>query len=74
MDNNTISNTIAGIILLSSRPFKLGDRVQMGNVESLGDVIDISLIFIKIKIIRNEMVIIPNQVLLQNQIKNYSGY
>jgi small-conductance mechanosensitive channel len=71
---NTISNAIAGIILLSSRPFKLGDRVQIGNVESLGDVIEISLIFTKIKTIRNEMVTIPNQVLLQNQIKNYSGY
>jgi len=71
---NTISNAIAGIILLSSRPFKLGDRVQIGNVESLGDVIEISLIFTKIKTIKNEMVTIPNQVLLQNQIKNYSGY
>ena len=71
---NTISNAIAGIILLSSRPFKLGDRVQVGSVESLGDVIEISLIFTKIKTIRNEMVTIPNQVLLQNQIKNYSGY
>jgi small-conductance mechanosensitive channel len=71
---NTISNAIAGIILLSSRPFKLGDRVQIGNDESLGDVIEISLIFTKIKTIRNEMVTIPNQVLLQNQIKNYSGY
>ncbi len=71
---NTISNAIAGIILLSSRPFKLGDKVPIGNVESLGDVIEISLIFTKIKTIRNEMVTIPNQVLLQNQIKNYSGY
>lgn len=71
---NTISNAIAGIILLSSKPFKLGDRIQAGNLESLGDVIEISLIFTKIKTIRNEMVTIPNQVLLQNQIKNYSGY
>jgi small-conductance mechanosensitive channel len=71
---NTISNAIAGIILLSSRPFRLGDRVQIGNAESLGDVIEISLIFTKIKTIKNEMVTIPNQVLLQNQIKNYSGY
>jgi len=71
---NTISNAIAGVILLSSRPFKLGDRVQAGNTELLGDVIEISLIFTKIKTIKNEMVTIPNQVLLQNQIVNYSGY
>lgn len=71
---NTISNAIAGVILLSSRPFKLGDRIQAGNVDTLGDVIDISLIYTKIKTVRNEMVTIPNQVLLQNQIINYSGY
>lgn len=71
---NTISNAIAGIILLSSRPFKLGDRVQAGNMELLGDVIEISLIYTKIKTIKNEMVTIPNQVLLQNEITNYSGY
>lgn len=71
---NTISNAIAGIILLSSRPFKLGDRVQAGNMELFGDVIEISLIYTKIKTIKNEMVTIPNQVLLQNQITNYSGY
>jgi len=71
---NTISNAIAGVILLSTRPFKLGDRVQAGNTELLGDVIEISLIFTKIKTIKNEMVTIPNQVLLQNKIVNYSGY
>ncbi len=71
---NTISNAIAGVILLSSRPFKLGDRVQAGNMELLGDVVEITLIYTKIKTIKNEMVAIPNQVLLQNQITNYSGY
>lgn len=71
---NTISNAIAGMILLSSRPFKLGDRVRVGNMELLGDVIEISLIYTKIKTIKNEMVTIPNQVLLQNEITNYGGY
>lgn len=71
---NTISNAIAGLILLSSRPFKLGDRIQAGNMEVVGDVIEIALIYTKIKTIRNEMITIPNQVLLQNQITNYSGY
>jgi small-conductance mechanosensitive channel len=71
---NTISNAIAGILLLSARPFKLGDRIRTTEDESLiGDVVEISLLYTKIKTIRNELVAIPNQTLLQRQIVNYSG-
>ncbi len=71
---NTISNAIAGILLLSSRPFKLGDRIRTTEDETLvGDVVEITLLFTKIKIVRNELVTIPNQTLLQRQIVNYSG-
>jgi len=72
---NTISSAIAGIILLSARPFKLGDRIKLSVDENLlGNVVEISLIYTKIKTLRNELVTIPNQSLLQNQIINYSGF
>ncbi len=71
---NTISNAIAGILLLSSRPFKIGDRIRTTEDDSLiGDVSEITLLYTKIKTIRNELVTIPNQTLLQRQIVNYSG-
>ncbi|HYY71873.1 MAG TPA: mechanosensitive ion channel family protein, partial [Nitrososphaeraceae archaeon] len=71
---NTISNAIAGILLLSSRPFKLGDRIRTTEDEVLvGDVVEITLLYTKIKTVRNELVTIPNQTLLQRQIVNYSG-
>ena len=71
---NTISNAIAGILLLSSRPFKIGDRIKTSESDELvGDVTEISLLYTKIKTVRNELVTIPNQTLLQNQIVNYSG-
>ncbi len=72
---NTISNVIAGILLLSSRPFKIGDTIRtLEEDESMvGDVIEITIIYTKIKTIRNELVTIPNQTLLENQIINYSG-
>jgi small-conductance mechanosensitive channel len=71
---NTIGNAIAGILLLSSRPFKIGDRIKTEQSDELvGDVIEISLLYTKIKTVRNELVTIPNQALLQNQIVNYSG-
>ena len=72
---NTISNAIAGIILLSARPFKIGDRISTTQDDSLlGDVVEISLIYTKIKTVKNELVTVPNQSLLQNQIVNYSGF
>ncbi|HEX7257311.1 MAG TPA: mechanosensitive ion channel domain-containing protein, partial [Nitrososphaeraceae archaeon] len=38
-----------------------------------GDVVEITLLYTKIKTVRNELVTIPNQTLLQRQIVNYSG-
>ena len=46
---NTISNVIAGMILVSARPFKLGDRITTVDNDSLiGDVVEISLIYTQI--------------------------
>ncbi|HZD34908.1 MAG TPA: mechanosensitive ion channel domain-containing protein [Nitrososphaeraceae archaeon] len=71
---NTISNAIAGVLLLSARPFKLGDRIRTTEDEDLvGDVVEITLLYTKIRTIRNELVAIPNQTLLQRQIVNCSG-
>lgn len=71
---NTISNAIAGILLLSSRPFKIGDRIRTSaNDDLIGDVIEITILYTKLRTIRNELVAIPNQMLLQQQIINYSG-
>ncbi len=71
---NTISNAIAGILLLSSRPFKIGDRIRpSSNDDLIGDVIEISILYTKLRTIRNELVTVPNQMLLQQQIINYSG-
>lgn len=71
---NTISNAIAGILLLSSRPFKIGDRIRPSSSDDLiGDVIEITILYTKLRTIRNELVAVPNQMLLQQQIINYSG-
>ena len=39
----------------------------------VGDVVEITLLYTKIKTVRNELVTIPNQTLLQRQVVNYSG-
>src|SRR3712207_1980934 len=54
---NTISNAIAGILLLSSRPFKIGDRIRTSeNDDLIGDVIEITILYTKMRTIRNELI------------------
>lgn len=71
---NTVGNAISGILLLLSRPFKIGDRVRLSDDDKLlGDVMEITLIYTKIKTVKNEIISIPNQILMQRHIVNYSG-
>ncbi len=73
---NTISNLIAGILLLSSRPFKIGDRILIvdNGDRILGDVVEISIMHTKIKTTTNELLIEPNQLVVENRVVNYSGF
>jgi len=71
---NTVGNAISGILLLLSRPFKIGDRIRLSDDDKLlGDVIEITLIYTKIKTVRNEIICVPNQILMQRHIVNYSS-
>lgn len=71
---NTVGNAIAGILLITARPFKVGDRVRIGGGEPLfGDILEISLIYTKVKTIHSELVSVPNQILVKQEITNYSG-
>jgi small conductance mechanosensitive channel len=66
---STLGNAIAGIIIMTSRPFKLGDRVLFDN--KFADVEEIDLIYTKIVTPDNVAIFIPNQKLLQTEIENY---
>jgi small-conductance mechanosensitive channel len=70
--SSAISNIIAGLIITYMRPFKIGDRIKIG--ESIGDVIEKTILVTRIRTIKNEEITVPNaQVLLNNTI-NYSSY
>ena len=65
-----VTNVVSGVVLTYTRGMKIGDRVQIG--ESVGDVIDRTLLVTRIRTIKNVIVTIPNSSILQNQITNYS--
>lgn len=66
---NTIGNAIAGIIIMVSRPFKIGDRIYLNG--KFADVADIDLIFTRMKTLDNVMVSVPNQQLIASEIDSY---
>ena len=68
---STISNVMAGLSITYMRAFKVGDRVRIG--DTVGDVIDQSLLVTHVRTIKNEDVTVPNSMVLSAHIVNYSA-
>ena len=66
---NTIGNAIAGIIVVISKPFKIGDRILFN--EEFADIVAIDVIYTRMKTLDNVLISIPNQQLLTTKIDNY---
>jgi len=73
---DTLSNLIAGILLIIDRPFEVGDRIEVWTAPSgsatWGDVIDIGLRATKIKTTDNIVIVIPNNEIMKRDIINYT--
>jgi small-conductance mechanosensitive channel len=66
---NTIGNAIAGLIVMVSRPFRIGDRILFKG--QFADVVAIDLIYTRLKTLDNVLISVPNQELLTSEIDNY---
>ncbi len=69
---DTIADAIAGFIILVDRPFRIGDRIEIQEVGTWGDVVDIGLRTTRIRTRDNRMVIVPNSTIGSNQVVNYT--
>ncbi|MDD4954928.1 MAG: mechanosensitive ion channel family protein [Candidatus Omnitrophica bacterium] len=67
---DTLSNLFAGFHILMARQIKIGDCVKLETGEE-GYVVDINWRFTKIKMLPNNMVLVPNSKLVQAIIVNY---
>ncbi len=65
-----VSQMMSGMVLAYSRALHPGDFVSIGEVE--GVVSEVGAISTKLVTMSNEEVTIPNSVLIENSIKNYS--
>ncbi len=70
--SSAISNMVAGIILTYMRPYKVGDIIKIGEIK--GELIETSLLVIRIKTFKNEEITIPNSIVLSGNIVDYTRY
>ena len=69
--SSAVSNIIAGLVITYMRPFKIGDRVKIGEVT--GDVIEKTMLVTRVRTIKNEDITIPNSAILNGFTINYTS-
>jgi small-conductance mechanosensitive channel len=67
-----LSDTISGFIIMIDRPFRIGDRIEILELDTWGDVEDIGLRSTRIRTRDNRMVIVPNSVISKSLVVNYA--
>jgi len=69
---DTISDAISGVIIMLDQPFRVGDRIEIDELDTWGDVVEIGMRTTKIRTRDNRMVIVPNSKISNNQVVNYT--
>jgi len=64
-------NLLGGLALMFSGTFRMGDRVQIGDV--VGDVMETTLMVTRIRSLKNEVVTIPNGSIMTGHVTDYSA-
>jgi small-conductance mechanosensitive channel len=67
---NVTNNFISGIIILFERPIKIGDRIEVGDVN--GDVVHIAARSTTVRTNDNIAIIIPNSSFISSNVINWS--
>lgn len=69
---DALSDTISGFLIMIDRPFRIGDRIQIMDLDTWGDVLDIGLRSSRIRTRDNRMVVVPNSLIGKSLVVNYS--
>ena len=67
-----LSDTISGFIIMIDRPYRIGDRIEILELDTWGDVMDIGLRSTRIRTRDNRMAIVPNSVIGKSLVVNHS--
>jgi len=66
------SNVISGLFLLGEKPFSIGDIIKIG--DTLGEVLSIDLLSVKLRTFDNLFVRIANENLIKSEITNLTRF
>lgn len=67
---SAIANIVAGLVITYMRPFKIGDRIKIGEIT--GDVIEKNMLVTRLRTVKNEEITIPNSAVLSGNTINFS--
>ena len=68
---DTLSNLFAGMHLLADKPIRVGDYVKIATESVEGYVVDVGWRSTRVRLLQNNVVIVPNSKVAQSVITNY---
>jgi small-conductance mechanosensitive channel len=68
--SSAMASLIAGYTVTYRRAFRVGDRITVGDLT--GEVCDVRLMVTHLRTAKNEEVVVPNSMVLQSNVVNYS--
>jgi small-conductance mechanosensitive channel len=68
--SSAMASLIAGYTVTYRRAFRVGDRITVG--ELTGEVCDVRLLVTHLRTAKNEEVVVPNSLVLQSHVVNYT--
>ena len=66
-----LANLIAGYTMTYRRAFRVGDRIKVGDL--MGDVTQVGLMVTNLRSVKNEEIVVPNSLILNSNLVNYSS-
>ena len=70
----SLSNFAGGMLILLTKPFKMGDYVVVSGVGAEGTVDDIGMFYTRLKTVDNRSVVVPNSVVSNTTLTNVTFY
>lgn len=68
----SVSNIISGLFLIAEKPFVVDDTIMVGN--TIGMVLSIDILSVKIRTFDNKFVRIPNETLIKSEVTTFTRF
>jgi len=69
---SSVADALSGFTILITQPFRVGDSIELLELGTSGDVLQISTLTTRIRLGDNREVFVPNSMISGNQVINYT--